>query len=71
MDALVLVAGDGDFKDMITFVHNTMKKPVFIIGYKASMSAALVKIVTESIIIYLDEIWDSVLSSKSDSTCPI
>lgn len=42
LNSLVLVAGDGDFRDMVDFVVNTMQKPVYIAGYKASMSASLV-----------------------------
>jgi uncharacterized LabA/DUF88 family protein len=34
VDSLVMLAGDGDFKDMVSFFSETLNKNVWIIGYK-------------------------------------
>ena len=33
LDTLVLVAGDGDFKDFIEFLTETLYKTVWVFGY--------------------------------------
>jgi len=34
LEQLVLVAGDGDFKDMVEFFTETLYKKVWVFGYK-------------------------------------
>jgi uncharacterized LabA/DUF88 family protein len=34
LETLVLIAGDGDFKDMVEFLTETLYKKVWIFGYK-------------------------------------
>jgi hypothetical protein len=38
---LVLLAGDGDFKDMVEFLTETLYKKVWVLAYKSSLSASL------------------------------
>lgn len=58
LDTLVLLAGDGDFKDMVDFITGTLYKKVWILGYKSSMSASLFEKASPGCILYLDDIWD-------------
>jgi uncharacterized LabA/DUF88 family protein len=57
LNTLVLLAGDGDFKDMVEFVTQVLYKKVYIIAYRNSISVSLIEKATPGCIIYLDEIW--------------
>lgn len=41
LDAVVLLAGDGDFVDAVKYVKETLNKKVFVVGFKDSLSARL------------------------------
>jgi len=60
LDCLVLLAGDGDFRDMVSFVTETLYKRAFIVGYKGSISPSLIEKATPGCIIYLDDIWPDI-----------
>ena len=38
LDCVVLFAGDGDFRDMVEFFVQTLKKKVYVVGWSASMN---------------------------------
>jgi uncharacterized LabA/DUF88 family protein len=58
LDMLVLIAGDGDFKDMVEFLTETLYKKVWVFGYKSSLSASLHEKASPGCVIFLDEIWE-------------
>ena len=58
LESLFLLAGDGDFKDMVEFLTGTLFKKVWIIGYKSSMSPSLLEKATPGCILFLDDVWD-------------
>jgi hypothetical protein len=60
MDALVFVAGDVDFKDMLDFVSNTLKKKVIIFGWDSCTSQQLKVRASEGCFFPLDEIWEHI-----------
>jgi len=66
MDALVLVAGDGDFIDMLDFVADELKKKIIIFGWSSCTSHKLKERASEGCFILLDEIWDHISSPKTD-----
>jgi len=51
---LVLIAGDGDFKDMVEFLTETLYKKVWIFGYKSSLSASLHEKASPGCVHFLD-----------------
>ena len=65
MDSLVLVAGDGDFKDMLEFVTDKIKKKVIIFGYSANTSASLKDNASPGCFYALDEIWEHISEPKT------
>ena len=60
MDALVLVAGDGDFKDMLDFVSEQLQKKIIIFGLNSCTSKILKERASEGCFIALDEIWEHI-----------
>lgn len=60
MNALVFVAGDGDFKDMLDFVVDTLKKKVIIFGWNSCTSHVLKERASEGSFFPLDEIWEHI-----------
>lgn len=54
-----MIAGDGDFKDMVEFFTETLYKKVWIFGYKASLSASLYEKASPGCVHYLDDIWEA------------
>jgi uncharacterized LabA/DUF88 family protein len=58
LDNLCLIAGDGDFKDMVEFFTETLFRPVWIMGYKSSFSASLHEKASPGCILYFDDIWE-------------
>ena len=57
LTGLVLLAGDGDFIDMVRTVQNDFKKTVYICGWSASMSPKMLEECKPNVI-FLDEIWE-------------
>ena len=55
---MVLLAGDGDFKDMVEFFTETLFRPFWLVGYKTSLSATLVEKASPGCILYLDDVWE-------------
>ena len=55
LDTFVLLAGDGDFFDMVKFMKETLNKKVYLVGWSASMNEDLRNFVGD--VIYLDAIW--------------
>lgn len=58
LESLVLIAGDGDFKDMVEFFTETLYKKVWIFGYRASLSASLHEKASPGCVFFLDDVWD-------------
>lgn len=57
---MVLIAGDGDFKDMVEFFTETLYKKVWIFGYKSSLSASLHEKASPGCVFFLDDIWEAI-----------
>ena len=57
LTGVVLLAGDGDFFDMVHTVICEFNRKVYLCGWSASMSPKLIQLCQPNII-YLDEIWD-------------
>lgn len=53
----MLLAGDGDFKDMVEFLTETLYKRVWILGYRTSLSASLFEKATPGCVLFIDDIW--------------
>ena len=66
MDCLILLAGDGDFKDMLEFVTDNIKKRVVVFGYSANTSAVLKSKASPGCFFPLDDIWDHISEPKND-----
>lgn len=74
LETLVLLAGDGDFKDMVEFLTETLYKKVWIFGYKPSLSASLHEKASPGCVIFLDEIWEQIsipMNENSDLKKPL
>ena len=54
LDTLILLAGDGDFKDLIEFLTETLYKKVWIFGYSVNTSLALSEKASPNCVVYLD-----------------
>lgn len=75
LETLVLIAGDGDFKDMVEFFTENLYKKVWIFGYRASLSASLHEKASPGCVHFIDDIWDSISVpikySQADSTSDV
>lgn len=60
LEQLVLIAGDGDFKDMVEFFTETLYKKVWVFGYKSSLSSSLHEKASPGCVFFLDDIWDTI-----------
>jgi len=60
LDALVILAGDGDFKDLIEFVTQTLNKKVYVFGYTSNMSLSLSEKATPGCVFHLDKVWNDI-----------
>lgn len=60
LETLVLLAGDGDFKDMVEFLTETLYKKVWILGYRASLSPSLHEKASPGCVLLLDDIWEAI-----------
>jgi hypothetical protein len=58
LETLILIAGDGDFKDMVEFFTETLYKKVWIFGYRSSLSASLHEKASPGCVFFLDDIWE-------------
>ena len=67
LDTLVLLAGDGDFKDLIEFLTETLYKKVWIFGYQANTSLSLSEKASPNCVVYLDKIWNEISEPISSS----
>ena len=65
MKNLILVAGDGDFTDMVKFMKETFNVRVFMFAWSASVNYQISTIASD--IIYLDEIFESVSEANRGS----
>jgi uncharacterized LabA/DUF88 family protein len=59
MEELVLLAGDGDFKDMLDFVVNTMKKKLIVFSWNSCVSKTLLSRARDNYHA-LDDIWEHI-----------
>jgi uncharacterized LabA/DUF88 family protein len=57
-DRLLLIAGDGDFEDAISYVKEELHKEIWMSGFNGSLSADLQSYANN--VIWLDDIWDSI-----------
>lgn len=62
-DRVILSAGDGDFKDALYYVRNTMKKEVWITGFEGTVSGDFYGDCT-SVVILLDKYWDKIKKER-------
>lgn len=60
LEQLVLIAGDGDFKDMVEFFTETLYKKVWVFGYKSSLSASLHEKASPGCVHFIDDIWENI-----------
>ena len=59
--SLTLIAGDGDFRDLIEFVSRDMDKAVFMFMYKQSCPSYLKEFTNnQDGIFFLDDIWEEI-----------
>lgn len=56
----MLIAGDGDFKDMVEFFTETLYKKVWVFGYRSSLSASLHEKASPGCVHFLDDIWETI-----------
>jgi len=68
LETLALVAGDGDFKDMIEFLTDTHHKKVAVFGWSANMSLTLSEKATPGHAFHLDDIWEQLSEPIQSST---
>jgi len=81
LETLVLIAGDGDFKDMVEFFTENLYKKVWIFGYRSSLSASLHEKASPGCVHFIDDIWDAIsvpsglkygqTGSQADSTSDV
>nr|CCA20928.1 conserved hypothetical protein [Albugo laibachii Nc14] len=57
-DRFILLAGDGDFYDSLYQVKNVLRKEIWVVGFRDSVSADLQQLA--SMIIWLDDHWQGV-----------
>ncbi len=57
-DRLLLVAGDGDFEDAISYVKEELHKEIWMAGFNHTISADLQSYSNN--VIWIDEMWDDV-----------
>ena len=59
LESLVLVAGDGDFKDLVEYLTEDLLKNVYIVAFRESLSPSLQEKTDPDHIFYLDseELW--------------
>lgn len=62
-DRFVLLAGDGDFYDSLNQVRNVLRKDIWVLGYKDSISGDLQQLASR--VIWLDDWWAQIRSSSS------
>lgn len=62
LKGIVLLAGDGDFHDMVDIMINNMNKKVYVVGWRSSMNRDLFKMCSGEVI-YLDDIWDNLTNN--------
>ncbi len=55
MKTFVLLAGDGDFTDMVKFMRQKMNVNVVLVSWSASVNYGITQLVNQAL--YLDEIW--------------
>ena len=60
VEKVILVAGDGDFIDLINFVKKTLHKEIFIVGYQHSMSNTIIESIPSANLLYLDSLWPKI-----------
>ncbi len=65
MKNLILLAGDGDFTDMVKFMLNTYKVNVFIVGWSDSLNYRISELVQT---VYLDELFETISMVKPGAT---
>jgi len=56
----VLLAGDGDFKDLIEFLTESLYKKVWVFGYSANTSLSLSEKASPNCVVMLDQIWEQI-----------
>ncbi|DBA02952.1 TPA: hypothetical protein N0F65_005979 [Lagenidium giganteum] len=57
-DRFILLAGDGDFYDSLNLIKNVLRKDLWVIGYRDSVSADLQQLASS--VIWLDDVWTDV-----------
>jgi uncharacterized LabA/DUF88 family protein len=60
LNTLILLAGDGDFHDMVQFLKEDMAKKVWIFGYKESISPNLYSAASPGCVVFLQDIWEGI-----------
>ena len=69
VEAILMVAGDGDFEAAMEFIHRKFNKPIYIIGYQKCISPDIVQYCKD--IVYLDYLTSSSIKDNDQTirTC--
>ena len=70
LESLTLVAGDGDFRDCVEFITQTVGKKVSIFGYEASFNDTLTAVATKNCTFKLDDIWEHISEPIPEDKLP-
>jgi len=62
MKNLILLAGDGDFTDMVKFMKDTFNVRVLMFAWSASVNYDILQKVSD--VVYLDEIFDKISTAS-------
>ncbi|GLD94894.1 hypothetical protein PINS_up003519 [Pythium insidiosum] len=62
-DRFILLAGDGDFYDSLNLIKNILRKDLWVVGYRDTVSADLQQLASH--VLWLDDLWSSVSDTTS------
>uniref|UniRef100_K3WPN1 NYN domain-containing protein n=1 Tax=Globisporangium ultimum (strain ATCC 200006 / CBS 805.95 / DAOM BR144) TaxID=431595 RepID=K3WPN1_GLOUD len=57
-DRFILFAGDGDFYDSLNLIKNVLRKDLWVVGYRNTVSADLQQLASH--VIWVDEMWSEI-----------
>ncbi|CAI5712827.1 unnamed protein product [Hyaloperonospora brassicae] len=61
----ILFAGDGDFYSSLSHVRNVLRKDIWVMGYRGTISGDLQQLASR--VIWMDSLWSEVKSSQHDT----
>uniref|UniRef100_A0AAV1VLH6 NYN domain-containing protein n=1 Tax=Peronospora matthiolae TaxID=2874970 RepID=A0AAV1VLH6_9STRA len=65
-DRFILFAGDGDFYSSLSHVRNVLRKDIWVMGYRGTVSGDLQQLASR--VIWMDSLWSKVKSSQHDTS---